>query len=140
MVSPKAPPPPPTFAGLPVGDGLAHVPVVALLAVVAVAARRVVAAVEADAPALASRQFVELHVEAAASGVQVAVAGCGGGRRGVRKGAPAGGPQETLYPPPPAIPPPPPLQDREAVFFSRTPRLPCLLPSVLPTGHYPNHG
>lgn len=44
---------PPTFAGLPVGDGLAHVAVVAFLAVVAVAARRVVATIEADAPALA---------------------------------------------------------------------------------------
>lgn len=77
----RGPPPPPTFAGLPVGDGLAHVAVVALLAVVAVAAGRVVAAVEADAPALAPRQLVELHVEAAAPGVQVAAAGCGGAGR-----------------------------------------------------------
>lgn len=50
----EVPPSPPTFAGLPVGDGLAHVTVVALLAVVAVAASRVVAAIEADAPALAT--------------------------------------------------------------------------------------
>lgn len=68
------------------GDGLAHVAVVALFAVVAVAAGRVVAAVEADAPALAPGQLVELHVEAAAPGVQVAAAGCGGGRESVRKG------------------------------------------------------
>ena len=70
-------PAPPTFAGLAVGDGLAQVAEVALLAVVAVAAGRVVAAVEADAPALAPRQLVKLHVEAAAASVQVAVTGCG---------------------------------------------------------------
>lgn len=75
------------------GDGLAHVAVVTLLAVVAVAASRVVAAVEADAPALAARQLVELHVEAAAPGVQVAVAGCG--RQGEASGQ---GPRETLCP------------------------------------------
>lgn len=73
------------------GDGLAHVAVIALLAVVAVAAGRVVAAVEADAPALAPRQLVELHVEAAAPGVQVAAAGCGGGRDSVSEGPGARG-------------------------------------------------
>lgn len=57
------------------GDGLAEVAVEALLAVVAVPARRVVPAVEADAAALAPRQLVQLHVEAAAPRVQVAVAG-----------------------------------------------------------------
>lgn len=67
--------PQPTFAGLAVGDGLAEVAVEALLAVVAVPARRVVPAVEADAAALAPRQLVQLHVEAAAPRVQVAVAG-----------------------------------------------------------------
>lgn len=80
-------PPLPTFAGLAVGDGLAHVAVVALLAVVAVAAGRVVAAVETDAPTLAPRQLVQLHVEAAAPGVQVTVTGCGEAGRGVRAGA-----------------------------------------------------
>lgn len=70
--------PQPTFAGLAVGDGLAEVAVEALLAVVAVPARRVVPAVEADAAALAPRQLVQLHVEAAAPRVQVAVAGCKG--------------------------------------------------------------
>jgi len=65
-----------TFAGLAVGDGLGQVPVVALLAVVAVAAGRVVAAVEADPSALAARQLVQLHVEATAPGVQVAVTRC----------------------------------------------------------------
>lgn len=46
-----------TFAGLAVGDGLAEVAVEALLAVVAVPARRVVPAVEAHAAALAPRQL-----------------------------------------------------------------------------------
>lgn len=44
---------PRTFAGLAVGDGLAEVAVEALLAVVAVPARRVVPAVEAHAATLA---------------------------------------------------------------------------------------
>lgn len=66
---------PVTFASSPVRDGLGHVPVVTLLAVVAVASRRVVPAVEADATASAARQLVQLHVEAAAAGVQVTVAG-----------------------------------------------------------------
>lgn len=67
-----------TFAGLAVGDGLAEVPVEALLAVVAVPPRRVVPAVEADATALPARELVQLHVEAATPSVQVAVAGCEG--------------------------------------------------------------
>ena len=58
------------------GDGLGQVPVIALLAVVAVAPRRVVATVEADPSALPPRQLVQLHVEATAAGVQVAVTGC----------------------------------------------------------------
>lgn len=62
------------------GDGLAHVPEEALLAVVAMAACSVVAAVEADTPALAPRQLVELHVESAAPSMEVAVAGCRGNR------------------------------------------------------------
>lgn len=66
-----------TFAGLPVGDGLGQVSVVALLAVVAVASGSVVSAVEADSSALPPRQFVQLHVETAASSVKVAVTGCG---------------------------------------------------------------
>jgi hypothetical protein len=65
-----------------VGDGLAHVTVEALLAVVAVAASCVVTAVEADTPTLAPRQLVELHVESAAPGMQVAVTGCREARRG----------------------------------------------------------
>lgn len=71
-------PPQLTFAGLAVCDGLAEVPVEALLAVVAVPPRGVVPAVEADSAALPARELVELHVEAAAPGVQVAVAGCKG--------------------------------------------------------------
>ena len=67
-----------TFAGLTVCDGLAEVPVEALLAVVAVPPRSVVPAVEADAATLPARELVQLHVEAAAPGVQVAVAGCKG--------------------------------------------------------------
>lgn len=61
-------------------DGLGQVSVVALFAVVAVAPGRVVAAVEANASALPARQFVQLHVEAAPPGVQVAVTGCVEGR------------------------------------------------------------
>lgn len=67
---------PGTFAGLAVGDGLAEVAVEAFLAVVAVPSRRVVPAVQADAAALAPRQLVELHVEAAPPGMEVAVTGC----------------------------------------------------------------
>jgi hypothetical protein len=55
----------PTFARLPVRDGLAWVPVVALLAVMTVSPRREVAAFETHAPAHAPRQFVQLHIEAA---------------------------------------------------------------------------
>lgn len=59
------------------GDGPGHVPVKALLAVVAVAACGVVAAVHADPSTLPPRQLVQLHVESAAAGVEVAVARCG---------------------------------------------------------------
>jgi len=44
-----------------------------------VAPRCIVATVEADAAALPPRQLVQLHVEAAPPGVEVTVAGCGGG-------------------------------------------------------------
>lgn len=57
-------------------DGPGHISVKALLAVVAVAARGVVAAVHADPSALPPRQLVQLHVESAAAGVEVAVARC----------------------------------------------------------------
>ena len=60
------------------GDGLGQVPVVALLAVVAVPPGRVVAAVEADSSALPPRQLVQLHVEPASPGMQVAVTRWGG--------------------------------------------------------------
>lgn len=73
-----------TFAGLPVGDGLGQVSVVAFLAVVAVASGSVVSAVEADSSALPPRQFVQLHVETAPSSVEVAVTGCGRNRRVVK--------------------------------------------------------
>lgn len=58
-------------------DWPGHVPVEALLAVVAVAPRGVVAAVHADPSALPARQLVQLHVESTAPGVQVAVTRCG---------------------------------------------------------------
>lgn len=60
-------------------DGLGQVSVVTLFAVVAVASSCVVAAVETNASALPSRQFVQLHVEAASPGVKVAVTGWGRG-------------------------------------------------------------
>lgn len=56
-------------------DGLTGVAVVALLAVVAVAAGRVVAAFEAHAAADAARQLEQFHVEATAPSVQIAIAG-----------------------------------------------------------------
>lgn len=58
------------------GDLLRGVPVVSLLAVVAVPARGVVSALETDAPRHPAGQFVQLHVESASSGVLVALAGC----------------------------------------------------------------
>lgn len=64
-----------TLASPAVSHGSAHVSVEAFLAVVAVAAGGVVAAVHAHASALPPRQLVQLHVEAAAASVQVAVAG-----------------------------------------------------------------
>lgn len=64
-----------TFAGSAVGYGLGHVPVVTLLAVVAVAASRVVPTVETHATTPSARKFVKLHVEAAPTSMQVAVAG-----------------------------------------------------------------
>lgn len=47
-----------------------------LLAVVAVAAGRIVSAVYTDATRLATRQFEQFHVEATSPGMEVAVAGC----------------------------------------------------------------
>lgn len=58
------------------GDEFSGVAVVALLAVVAVAAGRVVPAFEAHAPAHATRQLEQLHVEPATPGVQIALARC----------------------------------------------------------------
>lgn len=58
-----------TFACFAVGDRLGRVAVVAVLAVVTIASGRIVAAIDADAAALVSAEFVELHIEAAASGV-----------------------------------------------------------------------
>ena len=55
-------------------DGFGHVSVVSLLAVVAVASGRVVAAVQTHAAAPPARQLVQLHVEAAATSVKVTVA------------------------------------------------------------------
>lgn len=106
------------------GDGLAQVAVVALLAVVAVTAGRVVATVKADAPALAPRQLVKLHVEAAPPGMQVAVTGCG------KQGHGSGGGHRRPWTSPPV--PPPPQSDLKAAFpLEAFPRLPCLHPSPL---------
>lgn len=63
-----------TFARLAVGDGLGGISVVAFLAVVTVSARSEVTTLEADAPAHATTQLVQLHVEAAAASVTVTVA------------------------------------------------------------------
>lgn len=62
------------FTRLSVRDGLCHVPVVAFLAVVAVAARCVVTTVQTHSSTLAARQFEELHVKTATPGVKVAIA------------------------------------------------------------------
>lgn len=70
-----------TFAGLSVRDGLRHVSVVALLAVVAVATRRIVAAVQADSSAFPPGEFVKLHVETTAPRMEVTVACCGKGNK-----------------------------------------------------------
>lgn len=59
-------------------DGPGHVSVKPLLAVVAVAARSVVAAIHADSTALPPRQLIQLHVESTATGMEVAVTRCGG--------------------------------------------------------------
>ncbi len=67
-----------TFAGSSVCYGSCHVSVKALLAVVAVAACSVVAAVHADPSALSPRQLIQLHVESAATGMEVAVTRCRG--------------------------------------------------------------
>ena len=135
-------PAPPTFAGLAVGDGLAQVAVVALLAVVAVAAGRVVATVEADASALAPRQLVKLHVEAAAPGVKVAVTGYG--RQGHGSGAESGGAPETPSPQLPLLHCP---TLRQPFFRELFPWLPCLhssagtdhlaVPEPSPAGCFP---
>ncbi len=63
------------LAGAAVGDGAAGRAVVALLAVVAVSPGSVVPAPQADAAGHAAGKLVELHVEAAAPGVVVALAG-----------------------------------------------------------------
>jgi hypothetical protein len=62
-----------TFARLPVCDGLGGVPVVTLLAVMTVPPGGEVATLETHTPTHATRQFVQLHVETTAPGVQVAV-------------------------------------------------------------------
>ena len=71
-------------ARLLVGHRLVLVPEVALLTVVAVPARRVMAALVADPAGYPAGQAVELHVEPAAAGVEVAGAGHAlvGGRGG----------------------------------------------------------
>lgn len=56
------------------GDGLGHVPVVTLLAVMAVTSRCVVSTVQTDTTASPPGQLVELHVKTTTSGVQVTVA------------------------------------------------------------------
>lgn len=63
-----------TFAGSTVRDGLAHVSVVTLLAVMAMTSCCVVSTVQTDATTSPPRQFVELHVETTTSGMQVTVA------------------------------------------------------------------
>lgn len=63
----------PTFACLPMRNGLGWVPVVALLAVVTVSTGGEVAALEADTTRDSTRQLVQLHVEPATTGVAVAI-------------------------------------------------------------------
>lgn len=63
------------FAGLSVGDGLGHVSIVALFAVVAVATSCIVAAVQTDSSTFPSREFVKLHVETTAPRMKVTIAG-----------------------------------------------------------------
>ena len=58
-----------TFARLPVCDGLGGVPVVTLLTVMAVPASSEVATLQTHASTHATRQFVQLHVKAAAPGM-----------------------------------------------------------------------
>jgi hypothetical protein len=58
-----------TFARLPVCDGLGGVPVVTLLTVMTVSPSGEVATLQAYTSTHATRQFVQLHVEAAAPGV-----------------------------------------------------------------------
>lgn len=69
-----------TFAGLSVRDGLRHVSVVALFAVMAVATCRIVPAVQADSSAFPPGEFVQLHVESTAPCMEVTIACCGKGR------------------------------------------------------------
>ena len=59
-------------------DGFGEVPIVVLLAVVAVPACRVVATLDTHPPAASTGQKVHLLAEAAASRVLVAVARCNG--------------------------------------------------------------
>lgn len=65
-----------TFAGSSVSDWSSHVSVKPLLAVVAVPPSCIVSAVHADPAALSSGQLVQLHVESATAGMEVAVACC----------------------------------------------------------------
>ena len=65
-----------TFARLAVGDEFGRVAVVALLAVMAVAAGRVVPALEAHATAHPTGQFEQLHVEPATPRMQITLARC----------------------------------------------------------------
>lgn len=62
------------FARLLVRDLFLRVAIVALLAVVAMSAGRVVLALQADAAGNSARQLEELHVEPASPGVVVALA------------------------------------------------------------------
>lgn len=65
-------------------DGLGHVSVVTFLAVVAMSSRCVVTTVETDTAASPAGQFIQLHVEATASGMQVTVAGWVKSERGTK--------------------------------------------------------
>lgn len=55
-------------------DGLGHVPVVTLLAVMAVTSRCVVSTVQTDTTTSPPWQLIELHVETTTSGMQITVA------------------------------------------------------------------
>ena len=65
-----------TFARFTMSDGLVRIAVISFLAIVTIATGCVVPTIQTHSAADTARQLVQIHIEAAFSGMLIAVAGC----------------------------------------------------------------